>query len=185
MIVYTNELPKELLDKLPISFKLSEKFDTRLLKDPLLRTEVEKYASTTVFQSQEITQTNINEILDFIPAKDKYGIKYVENEDEFIILNIRNFFRIMRGAYIFSPEIGTEIYEYVKYLDTPTVKESIYEEVSEFVTSLVSQFNLKSDVKILGIDFEHNNNTAPQSVEYRIKVYIQINNQVYEIENEL
>ena len=169
MIVKTKLLPDDLRKKLPLSLQIMNEFDTKFIRDKLLKSEIERWYNTNVLQnvlganllSEEgiSLELNLNQkdanfinrterILDFVPEKNKYNLSLIIEPVDFIILNIRNFLRIPRGSLIFDPDFGTNIYSYLKSLDITQIREMIYSELNEFISDLVSSYGSLQNISI-------------------------------------
>jgi hypothetical protein len=195
MEVETSLLPEEILDRLPIAFRISEKFDTELITDPVLRYEIEKYVTGNNLigeYSDNKGYSGKSVVYEIVPelSYKRAGITTIDNEEEFVVLLIRNHLRIPKGSYVFDPSVGTKIYEYLKYLDIVSIRESLYSELNELVQNIVSEFNLKSNVSIDDVKLIRvNKNTENEYVSYKGAVYrvlinLRINNEPVELSDE-
>jgi hypothetical protein len=198
MIVKTELLPKELKSKLPLSFQIIDEFDTNLLRDQLLKHEIENWYSNNILQNSlgigvnaaQVEQVNISigessdtnrveNILDFVPEKNKYSLSLITDPVDFIILNVRNFLRTPRGALVFDPSFGTKIYSYLKSLSITQIKEMLYIELNEFISDLISSYDKLQDisVKIKNISIQELTDETGVSVSYNIAVTLDINSE--------
>jgi len=200
MIVETKSLPKELIERLPIAFKISDKFDTRLITDPILKYEIEKFVEYGApdlegeKEKEELEKLN-RKIFEIVPELSyrKEGITVIEDEVDFIVLLIRNHLRIIKGGYIFDPEIGTRLYEYLKNLDIGSLRESLYSEINDLVRSAVSEFDLKKDIKVENVilrklDTEEKKFNKEYSdyrgAIYRVEIVLNVNDELIEVSDE-
>jgi len=203
MIVETKSLPKELIERLPIAFKISEKFDTRLITDPILKYEIEKFIEYGGGGLEEEENRNEKEkeknysskILEIVPELSyrKEGITIIEDEVDFIVLLIRNHLRIIKGGYIFDPEIGTRLYEYLKNLDIGSLRESLHTEFTELINSAVSEFDLKKDIKVKNVILRkldtkekvfNKEYSDYRGAVYRIEIILNVNDELIEVSDE-
>jgi len=173
MLVKTKELPEYLYKKLPISLQLSDEFDSVLIKDKILRREIENYISgapnSTKPQSPE-------KILDITLEQHSKGLGQITDPVDFLIFNVRNFFSIKEGNYPFDPQFGTRIYEYVKVLDGAQLKQQIYNEIDEFLTNLITQNDLNLSYTIDEINITKKRGKELPEVIYEVSARLTIKN---------
>jgi hypothetical protein len=193
MKVLTNQLPDELVEKLPVAFQISEEFDTELITDPVLRYEIERFIKYGALDSDTDSNLSSSEkIYEIVPevSYKKHGTTIIGDEEEFIVLLIRNHLRIPKGSYIFDPEVGTKIYEYLKYLDLGSIRESLYFELKELVNSAVHEFNISKDIEVENVylvkeDKERSSDFKKyKGAVYSVYIELKIGNEIVEISDE-
>ena len=202
MLIKTELLPNDLKNKLPISLQITEEFDSELITDNILRYEIENWYERNILginesiainsmdysgnnilnriieNNDENIETDYSKIIDFIPEYGKNGLSYIIDPVDFLIFNIRNWFRLRRGVYVFDPNFGTKIYDYLKVLDMSQIKEMIYNELSELIDQLTTSFpNIYSGyiVKVKSINIIKNVSKNGIDVSYTLTAALSIN----------
>ena len=174
MLVKTKDIPEYLYKKLPISLQISDEFDTVLIKDKILRREIENYFLGAPDNTAQPQQSQ--KILDITLEQNTKGLGQITDPIDFLIFNTRNFFSIKEGNYPFDPQFGTRIYEYIKVLDGVELKQQIYNEIDDFLSNLITQNNLKLSYTIDEINIEKKRGSEIPDVIYTVSARLTIKN---------
>jgi len=212
MIIETKELPAELLNKLPLTLRLSKQIDTNHIKDTNLKNEIENYIKIKQLEKNEYElqllldkqKSNENRILvnnhrysnrnqenimnihnyqkllkqtiEIRPVKSLYSIYLITDPGEFIIEQIRTFLSTGTIHIPFSPEINFDIEKYVFHIDSPTIKEELYNIIDTFLDVLITETKVtkRNEVKLIDIVLKKQN--MKLYIEYIVNIILQIQN---------
>lgn len=147
MLVNLKNIPKEILNKIPISIRINSKnneLDIEYLPLDL------KYLLKDFISSNDKKQSesqNLKTVKDIRPKISVYSdFETIENTNEIVVEYLKNYLMTRTGDFPFDPKYGCSFLDHLNMTDNQTKKTFIATEISNAVAIISDMF--EKDIKI-------------------------------------
>ena len=166
MLININEIPKQLVNKIPLSIRLS-------LKDNILDTNKLPYEIAYEFRNLEYDEPTTpyinNDLVDLKPNFSVYSdFENITDKSVAVLEYMKNYLLIGKGEYPFDPSFGNDLKKYINITESNTRDTLLKEELRNIKNVAQKVFNIPINIK----KFEVKRTNMGASIAYVLDLYV-------------